>query len=366
MTLSRHQALLALAMRLADAREQRMQLGAPEAAVVGHLSADEGGRSSPRNSGGAAEEPMVRRASSSRNPWYLIDVSCQTCVMASSGPGPRDYLAGTERALYAFARTTCYFPGCKTPVIVFVEGEPVSNAQIAHIRGANRGSARYDSAMTDDERRSYANLILLCEPHHEFVDRRHPDRYPPEMLAAWKAQREAEAGIDVPALAGLTDEGLVELIERAVASISPQRLLTVELGLGVAARGQTIVLPTETAKDYFERYAEQGPAVLVLTVRSVGGLKASVDSYDVRLAPTGDRLMGINDFPGINPPLPCPVDIGESQRWLYELRNITALIGALQKVHGQVSAVIGEASLGSGETIESAELPIEFLGPLPD
>ena len=131
--------------------------------------------------------------------------------MALSGPGPRDYRVGTERALYAFARTTCYFPGCKAPVIVFVEGEPVSNAQIAHIRGANPGSPRYDLAMTDGERRSYANLILLCEPHHEFVDRRHPDRYTPESLAEWKAQREAEVGIDVPALAGLTDERLVEL-----------------------------------------------------------------------------------------------------------------------------------------------------------
>jgi hypothetical protein len=92
--------------------------------------------------------------------------------------------------------------------------------------------------------------------------------------------------------------------------------------VGVAARGQTIILPTETAKDYFEMYAEQGPAVLVLTVRSAGGLKASVDSHDLRLVPIGDRLMGINDFPSINPPLPCPVDIGDSQRWLYERRNV--------------------------------------------
>ena len=257
-------------------------------------------------------------------------------------------------------------PKLQDPIIVFVEGEPVSNAQIAHIRGANSGSARYDLTMTDDERRSYANLILLCQAHHEFVDRRHPDRHPPETLAGWKARREAEAGIDVPALAELTDERLVGLIERALASISPQRLLTVELGLGVAARGQTIILPTETAKDYFEMYAEQGPAVLVLTVRSVGGLKASVDSLDLRLVPAGDRLMGINDFPRINPPLPFTVDIGESQRWLYELRTVAALIGGLRKVRGQVTAMTGEASLGSGETIESAELPIEFLGPLSD
>jgi hypothetical protein len=76
--------------------------------------------------------------------------------------------------------------------------------------------------------------------------------------------------------------------------------------------------------------------------------------------------MGINNFPSINPPLPCPVDIGESQRWLYELRNVAALIGRLRKVRGQITAVIGEASLGSGEIIESAELPIELLGPLLD
>jgi hypothetical protein len=40
------------------------------------------------------------------------------------------------------------------PVIAFVEGEPVSNADIARICGANPGSPRYDPSMTDDERRS--------------------------------------------------------------------------------------------------------------------------------------------------------------------------------------------------------------------
>lgn len=52
-------------------------------------------------------------------------------------------------------------------------------------------------------------------------------------------------------LAGLTEDRLLELIERALASVTPQRLLTVELGLGVAALelGQTIGFPTETARD---------------------------------------------------------------------------------------------------------------------
>jgi hypothetical protein len=53
--------------------------------------------------------------------------------MSKLGPGPRDYTAGTERALYAFSGTTCYFPDCTAPVIVFVGGEPVCNVQIAHV-----------------------------------------------------------------------------------------------------------------------------------------------------------------------------------------------------------------------------------------
>lgn len=284
--------------------------------------------------------------------------------MPSSGPGPRDYRVGTERALYAFSGTKCYFPDCRTPVIVFVDSEPISNVAIAHIRGAYPGSARYLDSMTDDERRSFPNLLLLCKPHHDVVDRRHPDDYPPEMLVGWKTER--EANIDGPALAGLTDDHLMEMIERAMVAAGPRRLIKVELGLGVAAPGQTIALTAETARDYFGMYADLGPPVLTLTVRSVGGLRAFVNSHELRLVPSDDRLMSINDFPRINPTLPCPVDIGESQTWLYDLHHLTELLGGLRKVRGQVTAVIGQASLGSGETLESAELPIEFLGQLPD
>ena len=56
----------------------------------------------------------------------------------------------------------CYFPDCTIPVIVFVGDEPVCNVQIAHVCGANANSPRYDPSMTDDERRAFANLILLC------------------------------------------------------------------------------------------------------------------------------------------------------------------------------------------------------------
>jgi hypothetical protein len=137
-------------------------------------------------------------------------------------PGPRDYTQGTERALYTFSAATCYFTDCQTRVIVFLDGEPVSNVEIAHIRGAVPGSPRYDPTMNDHERRSFANLILLCTPHHKIVDRLHPDDYPVEVLADWKAQHERDSGIDGAVLSPLTEDRLLDLIEKAVASTERQ------------------------------------------------------------------------------------------------------------------------------------------------
>jgi hypothetical protein len=252
----------------------------------------------------------------------------------------------------------------ETPVIVFVEDEPFCNVEIAHIRGANQRSARYDAAMTDDERRSFPNLLLLCKAHHELVDRRHPDNYESRILGEWKTQREAAAGIDSPALSTLTEDRIIGLIEKAVASARSQRLIAVELGLGVAFPGRTASFPVATAKDYFGNYVDQGPAVLILTVRNHGALQAYINSHSLRFAPMGMTLTGISDLPHINPHLPCPVDVGESQTWLYELKNVIAMVRILRAQGGIVNSLIGEASLGSGETIESAELPVQYLGPM--
>ena len=43
-------------------------------------------------------------------------------------------------------------------------------AKIAHIRGKKFGSPRYDNNMSDEERNSYENLIVLCPTCHAIVD----------------------------------------------------------------------------------------------------------------------------------------------------------------------------------------------------
>ena len=49
---------------------------------------------------------------------------------------------------------TCYRPECSEPVVRFINNDPRVNVQIAHIRAAEPGGARYDANMTDEARRS--------------------------------------------------------------------------------------------------------------------------------------------------------------------------------------------------------------------
>ena len=61
---------------------------------------------------------------------------------------------------------------CHTDLIIKgVAANPDSiTAEIAHIRGKQPGSPRYDSSMTQKERNSSENLILLCPTCHKKVD----------------------------------------------------------------------------------------------------------------------------------------------------------------------------------------------------
>ena len=126
----------------------------------------------------------------------------------------RDYAAGVRPALAVLSQGTCYFPDCTTPIVVFLDGDPHVNFEIAHIRDANPGN-RYEPRMSDDERRSFRNLVLLCKPHHTLVDKSHPERYRVEDLEEWKAAREGPGVEALTGLRGVTEAKLAELITAA-------------------------------------------------------------------------------------------------------------------------------------------------------
>ena len=117
-------------------------------------------------------------------------------------------LESTVKQLYGTA-STCAYPECDEPLLRWVEGldTPVLNSRIAHIRAASALGPRYDEAMTDEDRRAFDNLVLLCLPHAEEVDLEAlADRYLAETLHQWKFVQLQAAPPEPPNI----PEGLLE------------------------------------------------------------------------------------------------------------------------------------------------------------
>lgn len=132
--------------------------------------------------------------------------------------GPRDYSRATRAALFGLAGGTCYAPGCTEPIVKVVDGVPSTNSHIAHIHDAKPGN-RYDPTMTDDQRRSFPNLLLLCQHHHHLVDVAKPEDYPAETLQEWKTFRESDHD-DIHALDQLSEQEVSDALVASVINIS--------------------------------------------------------------------------------------------------------------------------------------------------
>ncbi|MEV7186428.1 hypothetical protein [Kitasatospora sp. NPDC093102] len=127
----------------------------------------------------------------------------------------RNYSNATIAGLMTLARGGCYAPDCNVATIRMINGVPVLNLEIAHIRALEEGGKRFDPEWSEEERNSFANLILLCTAHHKVVDGASSDKYPADVLLAWKVAREAD-GLDALAgLGALTEGKLTAMIATA-------------------------------------------------------------------------------------------------------------------------------------------------------
>lgn len=134
--------------------------------------------------------------------------------------GPRAYSEGTKAALAALSQGSCYFPGCMANLVVVREdGEAYIEYEISHIYDAKPGN-RYRQDMTDDGRRAFANLILLCRSHHEEVDSRHPERFPAATLLEWKASKESGNAAALNSIGTITESELAASLASAAIRVT--------------------------------------------------------------------------------------------------------------------------------------------------
>lgn len=128
-----------------------------------------------------------------------------------------DFSAKTREMLAKRAGWLCSAPSCRALTIGPSETavSKVSDVgKAAHITAAAPGGARYDATLSEQERKAYENGVWLCATHADQVDR-DEERFPRELLVAWRNAAEAAAR-DAQGR-GLTD---AQEISRALVSVT--------------------------------------------------------------------------------------------------------------------------------------------------
>ena len=92
----------------------------------------------------------------------------------------------TLKLLYVRSGNECAFPNCQHPIF---NDEGLYVAQLCHIKAANEGGERFDENQSDDERRSFENLLFMCHRHHKETD--NIEKYTVETLMDIKENHES-------------------------------------------------------------------------------------------------------------------------------------------------------------------------------
>lgn len=102
----------------------------------------------------------------------------------------RRYKPTTEKLLFTLSGNQCAAPGCDRQLVAR-DGMSIIG-KICHIEAASPDGPRWNPDMTDDERRAFDNLVLLCDECHTIVDNRANEaKYPVALLRRWKHDHES-------------------------------------------------------------------------------------------------------------------------------------------------------------------------------
>lgn len=93
----------------------------------------------------------------------------------------------TLRQLYTLSGNQCAFPGCSS-MMFNRDGNFVG--QICHIEAASEGGERFNPNMTNEQRRSYQNLVLMCYEHH--IETNKVKQYPTHIMKKIKSNHEED------------------------------------------------------------------------------------------------------------------------------------------------------------------------------
>lgn len=91
------------------------------------------------------------------------------------------------RRLYLHSGNRCAFPNCADTMM---DEDGTFVGEICHIEAAEEGGERFNPLQTNEQRRAFENLLLMCHRHHVKTD--DVDAYPVPKLRELKRQHEAK------------------------------------------------------------------------------------------------------------------------------------------------------------------------------
>lgn len=277
---------------------------------------------------------------------------------------PHSFTSGTQKALFRLARGTCYFPGCAREILRFESGEHLVDVQIAHIAAAEPSGPRFDASMSDHARRSIDNLILLCQAHHNLVDKVRPGDFPADELRRWKSENEDPALRSALLDASVNDANLEQILMAIASAVSPTRNAIVELSAAVLSGNQALTAPVQGFAEVFgpnTQLNDWGLAI-VISVRNKGQLDIVVESVALDWSLEGVDSPAVF-YPPVDPRadrLPHRVPDGGAGHWPIAAASIRGTVQALQNAASIVS-VKAVVTLSSGEQFESASMLFDDL-----
>jgi hypothetical protein len=92
----------------------------------------------------------------------------------------------TLRELFLKSGNLCAFPGCEK---LMMNADGVFIGQVCHIEAAEKDGERFNSSMTNEQRRDVSNLMLMCYEHHQVTN--DVDRFTVEILRGYKRDHES-------------------------------------------------------------------------------------------------------------------------------------------------------------------------------
>lgn len=115
------------------------------------------------------------------------------------------------RQLFLKSGNQCAFPDCND---VMMNSSGVFIGQICHIEAAEEGGERFNSLQSNEDRRDFSNLMLMCYPHHQITN--NVQEYPVRRLQRMKAVHEAIFSDVVAKMrASITDHTVASVISES-------------------------------------------------------------------------------------------------------------------------------------------------------